>query len=255
MNFPRNEFKAALRAGRPLIGLWSSLCSNLAVEAISHSGFDWTLIDSEHAPNELPSVIAQLQTLTASPTVPVVRPVWNDLVIIKRLLDAGAHNLLIPYVQTADEARAAVAATRYPPEGVRGVATMHRSNQFGRIKDYYHRINDEICIIVQIETPRSLANLDAIAAVDGVDGLFIGPSDLSASMGHRGNPAHPDVRTAIEDAFKRIRKAGKAPGILAPIEADARHWISHGAVVLAVGGDMALLVRYADELAAKFKKN
>src|SRR5687767_680056 len=177
MNLPPNAFKQALRAGRPQIGIWSSLCSNIAIEVISRSGFDWTLIDTEHAPNEVPSVIAQLQALGNSTTIPVVRPAWNDLVIIKRLLDAGAHNLLIPYVQTADEARAAVAATRYPPAGLRGVATGHRSNQFGRIKDYFQRIDDEICIVVQIETPRSLANLDAIAAVDGVDGLFIGPSD------------------------------------------------------------------------------
>jgi 4-hydroxy-2-oxoheptanedioate aldolase len=253
MNLPPNLFKQAVRAGKPLIGLWSSLCSNIAVEAISHSGFDWTLIDTEHAPNELPSVIAQLQALKGSSTIPVVRPAWNDMVLIKRLLDAGAHNLLIPYVQTADEARAAVAATRYPPEGIRGVATVHRSNSFGRVKNYYQEVNEQICIVVQIETPRALANLDAIAAVDGVDALFIGPSDLSASMGHRGNPGHAEVRAAIEDAFKRIRKAGKAPGILAPIEADARHWLSLGAVVLAVGGDIALLVRHADELAAKFK--
>ena len=253
MNFPPNTFKQALRAGKPLIGLWSSLCSNIAVEVISRSGFDWTLIDTEHAPNELPSVITQLQALIGSGTVPVVRPAWNDTVIIKRLLDSGAHNLLIPYVQTADEARAAVAATRYPPEGVRGVASVHRSNQFGRIKNYYNDVNKEICVIVQIETPKALANLDAIAAIEGVDALFIGPSDLSASMGFRGQPGHPEVRAAIEDAFRRIRKAGKAPGILAPIEADARHWITHGAVVIAVGGDIALLVKYADELAAKFK--
>ena len=253
MNFPPNAFKHALRAGKPLIGLWSSLCSNIAVEAISRSGFDWTLIDTEHAPNELPNVITQLQALIGSSTVPVVRPAWNDTVIIKRLLDAGAHNLLIPYVQTADEARAAVAATRYPPEGVRGVASVHRSNQFGRIKNYYNDVNKEISVIVQIETPKALANLDAIAAIDGVDGLFIGPSDLSASMGHRANPGHPEVRRAIEDAFRRIRKAGKAPGILAPVEADARHWLTQGAVVLAVGGDIALLVRHSEELAAKFK--
>ncbi|HTD87285.1 MAG TPA: HpcH/HpaI aldolase/citrate lyase family protein [Candidatus Binatia bacterium] len=255
MNFPPNTFKQALRAGKPLIGLWSSLCSNIAVEVISRSGFDWTLIDTEHAPNELPTVITQLQALTGSPTAPVVRPAWNDMVVIKRLLDAGAHNLLVPYVQTADEARAAVAATRYPPDGIRGVATVHRSNQFGRLKNYYEDVNNEICVIVQIETPKALASLDAIAAVDGVDGCFIGPSDLSASMGHRGQPGHPEVRAAIEDAFRRIRKAGKAPGILAPIEADARHWASQGAVVLAVGGDIALLRTYADELAAKFKKS
>jgi 4-hydroxy-2-oxoheptanedioate aldolase len=255
MNLPPNAFKQALRSGRPQIGLWSSLCSNIAVEAISRSGFDWTLIDTEHAPNELPTVIAQLQALGTSTTVPVVRPAWNDLVLIKRLLDAGAHNLLVPYVQTADEARAAVAATRYPPEGLRGVASGHRSNNFGRIKDYYQRINDEICVIVQLETPRALSNLEAIAAIDGVDGLFIGPSDLSASMGHRGNPTHPEVRAAIEDAFRRIKKSGKAPGILTFVEADARHWLSLGAIVVAVGSDVNLLVRHADELAAKFKSN
>jgi len=253
MNLAQNRFKQALRAGKPLIGLWSSLCSNIAAEAIAGSGFDWTLLDMEHAPNELPIMITQLQALSNSSTVPVVRPAWNDMVLIKRILDAGAHNLLVPYVQTVEEARAAVAATRYPPQGVRGVATIHRSNNFGRVKNYYNDVNDQICVIVQIETPRALANLDAIASVDGADGCFIGPSDLSASMGHRGNPGHPDVRAAIEDAFRRIRKAGKAPGILAPIEADARHWASQGAVVLAVGGDLALLVRQADELAAKFK--
>lgn len=253
MNLTPNRFKQALREGKPLIGLWSSLCSNIAAEAISGSGFDWTLLDMEHAPNELPIMITQLQALSNSSTVPVVRPAWNDMVLIKRILDAGAHNLLVPYVQTVEEARAAVAATRYPPQGVRGVATIHRSNNFGRVKNYYNDVNDQICVIVQIETPRALANLDAIAAVDGVDGCFIGPSDLSASMGHRGTPGHPEVRAAIEDAFRRIRKAGKAPGILAPIEADARHWASQGAVVLAVGGDLALLVRHADELAAKFK--
>ena len=161
----------------------------------------------------------------------------------------------MPYVQTPEEARAAVAATRYPPQGVRGVAVVHRSNKFGRIKDYYSRINDEICVIVQIETRLALQNLDAIAAIDGVDGLFIGPSDLAAAFGHVGNPAHPEVRSAIEGAFERIRKSGKAPGILAPMEADARHWLSLGAIVMAVGSDMGLLVRQSEELARKFKKS
>jgi 4-hydroxy-2-oxoheptanedioate aldolase len=250
-----NPFKQALREGRPQIGLWSSLCSNIATEVISGSGFDWILIDTEHAPNELPAVLSQLQATTGGAATPVVRPAWNDLVLIKRFLDIGAHNLLIPYVQTVEEARAAVAATRYPPEGVRGVAVLHRSNQYGRVADYFSRIHSEICVIVQIETRRALDNLDAIAAVDGVDGLFIGPSDLAAALGHLGETSHPEVRAAIESAFKRIRKAGKAAGILAPIEADARHWLAHGGTILAVGSDLNLLARNSEQLAEKFKES
>ena len=249
-----NPFKQAIREGRPQIGLWSSLCSNIATEVIAGSGFDWILIDTEHAPNELPMVLSQLQGLVGGSAVPVVRPAWNDMVLMKRLLDVGVQNLLVPYVQTVEEARSAVASTRYPPQGIRGVAVVHRGNRFGRVKDYFKRANDEICVIVQIETRVALQNLDAIAAVEGVDALFIGPSDLAAALGHLGENNHPEVRAAIEDALKRIRKAGKAPGILAPIEADARHWLSHGCVVLAVGSDIGLLARQSEELAAKFKK-
>ena len=147
----------------------------------------------------------------------------------------------------------AVAATRYPPHGVRGVAVTHRANQFGRVKDYFHRSNQEICLLLQIETRTALNNLDAIAAVEGVDGLFIGPSDLSASLGYLGNPAHAEVRAAITDAGKRIRAAGKAAGILAPIEADARHWMSEGFTVVALGSDVGILARQSEQLAAKFK--
>ena len=249
-----NLFKQAIRDGRPQIGLWSSLCSNLAAEVIAGAGFDWILVDTEHAPNELPMVFSQLQALAGGTAAPVVRPAWNDMVLVKRFLDVGAQNLLIPYVQTAEEARAAVAATRYPPQGIRGVAVTHRANRFGRVKDYFNRANEEICLLVQIETRQALQNIEAIAAVEGVDGLFIGPSDLAAAFGHLGENNHPEVRAAIEDALKRIRQAGKAPGILAPIEADARHWLSHGCVVLAVGSDIGLLARQSEELAAKFKK-
>jgi 4-hydroxy-2-oxoheptanedioate aldolase len=198
-------------------------------------------------------VLSQLQALAGGTAAPVVRPAWNDMVLMKRLLDIGVQNLLIPYVQTPEEARAAVAATRYPPYGVRGVAVTHRANRYGRVKDYYKRAGEEICVLVQIETRLAVQNLEAIAAVDGVDGLFIGPSDLAAALGHVGEPGHPEVRAAIEDAFKRICKAGKAPGILAPIEAEARHWLSLGCVVLAVGSDVGLLARQSEELAAKFK--
>lgn len=251
---PANTFKQALRAGRAQIGLWASLCSNIATEVIAGAGFDWILIDTEHAPNELPLVFSQLQSLVGGTAAPVVRPAWNDAVLMKRLLDVGVQNFLVPYVQTPEEARAAVAATRYPPQGVRGVAVTHRANQYGRVTDYFKRANDEICVLLQIETRLALENLEAIAAVEGVDGLFIGPSDLAAALGHLGNNGHPEVRAAIEDAFSRIRKAGRAPGILAPAEADARHWLSKGCTVLAVGSDAGLLARHSSELAAKFKQ-
>ena len=251
---PINTFKQAIREGRTQIGLWCSLCSNVAAEVIAGAGYDWILVDMEHAPNELPTVFSELQALVGGTAAPVVRPAWNDMVILKRLLDVGVQNFLVPYVQTPEEARAAVAATRYPPEGIRGVAVTHRANAYGRVKDYFKRANDEICVIVQIETRLGLKNLEAIAAIDGVDGLFIGPSDLAAALGHLGNNGHPDVRAAIEDALQRIRKAGKVPGILAPIEAEARHWLSVGCTMLAVGSDAGLLARHSEELAAKFKK-
>jgi 2-keto-3-deoxy-L-rhamnonate aldolase RhmA len=254
MDMPVNPFKKALREGRPQIGLWCSSCSNVVAEVIAGAGFDWILIDTEHAPNELPMVLSQLQAMVGGTAAPVVRPAWNDLVLIKRLLDVGAQNLLIPYVQTVEEARAAVAAVRYPPQGVRGVAVLHRANRFGRVRDYSSRANQEICLILQLETRSALQNLEAIASVEGVDGLFIGPSDLAAALGHLGDNGHAEVREAIEDAVRRIRKAGKAPGILAPLEADARHWLAHGCTMLAVGSDLGLLARPSEDLAAKFRK-
>lgn len=253
MQMPRNKFKEALLAKRPQIGFWSSLCSNIVTEVIAGAGFDWILIDTEHAPNELPHVLSQLQAMTGGTAEPVVRPAWNDTVILKRLLDIGTQNFLIPYVRNADEARAAVAATRYPPRGVRGVAVSPRANRYGKYQDYFEKADDEICIVVQIEDRLGLQNIEAIAAVDGIDGLFIGPSDLAASLGHLGNPRHPEVRAAIEDGVKRIARTGKAPGILAPLEADARHWLSLGCVMLAVGGDLFLLTQHSAELAAKYR--
>ena len=252
MQLPRNKFKEAILAKRPQIGFWSSLCSNIVTEVIAGAGFDWILIDTEHAPNELPAVLSQLQAMTGGTAEPVVRPAWNDAVLLKRLLDIGTQNFLIPYVRNADEARAAVAATRYPPGGIRGVAVSPRANRYGKVKDYFEKSDNEICITVQIEERSGLQNIESIAAVDGIDGLFIGPSDLSASLGHLGNPRHPEVRGAIEDGIKRIARTGKAPGILAPVEADARHWLSLGCVVLAVGGDLFLLAQSAGELAAKY---
>jgi 4-hydroxy-2-oxoheptanedioate aldolase len=249
-----NQLKRALLGdGAAQIGLWSALSSPIAADIVAGSGFDWLLLDTEHAPNELLAIHRQLQAMQGSSTAPVVRPAWNDAVIFKRLLDIGVQNLVVPFVQNADEARRAVAATRYPPEGVRGVATTTRASRYGRVKDYLKRANSEICIIVQVETRVALQNLESIAAVDGVDGLFIGPSDLAADMGHLGDNAHPDVRAAIDAAIARIQATGKFAGILASVEADARHWLELGCRFVAVGSDVGLLARQSEALAARFK--
>jgi 4-hydroxy-2-oxoheptanedioate aldolase len=253
VEMPVNRLKRALRDGQTQIGLWSSLSSHIAAEIVAGAGFDWILIDTEHSPNELADVHRQLQAMQGSATSAVVRPAWNDPVAFKRLLDLGVQSLLVPYVQNAEEARRAVAATRYPPDGIRGVATTTRASRYGRVKDYLGRAHDEICVILQIETRAALAGLEAIAAVEGVDGLFIGPSDLAADMGHLGNNAHPDVRAAIDEAIGRIRATGRAAGILTPVEADARRWLDLGCNLLAVGSDAGILARQADALASTFK--
>lgn len=253
MEMPRNALKRALLEGRPQIGLWSAFPTHNTVEVLAGAGFDWLLLDTEHAPTELHVIHAQLQAMTGGTASAVVRPAWNDAVLLKRFLDLGVQNFLIPMVQDAAEARRAVAATRYPPEGIRGVAVAIRANRFGRVKDYAHLANDQICVQVQIETRMALDNLEAIAAVPGVDGLFIGPSDLAADLGHLGNSNHPEVRAAIDAAIQRIRKSGKAAGILAPIEADARHWLELGATFVAVGSDVGILARQSEALAAKYK--
>jgi len=253
MDLPQNPFKRALKANRAQIGLWSSLSSNYSVEVIAGAGFDWILLDCEHSPNELESVLAQLQAAAPYPTHPVVRVPWNDMVNIKRVLDVGAQSLLIPYVSSAEEAKAAVAHTRYPPAGVRGVAGTTRATRFGRVKDYAKRAHEEICVLVQVETQSAVDNIEAICAVDGVDGVFIGPADLHASLGYTGEIANPKVKPMIDEAIKRIRKAGKAPGILTPNEADAKHWLGCGGLFVAVGADVGILARGAEALAAKFK--
>ena len=249
-----NPFKQAILSQQKLIGLWSSLCNPIATEVVAGAGFDWLLIDAEHAPNDVTIVLGQLHAMTGAAAAPVLRPAWNDTVLIKRYLDIGVQNLLVPYVQTPEEAAAAVAATRYPPAGVRGVASIHRANRYARDKTYFTRASDEMCVLVQLETTTALENLEAIAAVPGVDGLFIGPSDLAGSMGHLGNIQHSDVREAIASAIRRIRKAGKSAGILAPLEADARHWLEVGATFVAVGSDLNLLARQSEQLAARFKQ-
>jgi 4-hydroxy-2-oxoheptanedioate aldolase len=253
MELPRNGFKRALKAGRPQIGLWSSLSSNYSVEVIAGAGFDWILLDTEHSPADLENLLMQLQAAAPYPSHPIVRVPWNDMVTVKRVLDIGAQSLLVPYVCTLEEAKSAVAHTRYPPLGVRGVAGTTRATRFGRIKDYAKRAHEEICVLVQIETEAALGQIEAICALDGIDGVFIGPADLHASMGYPGEIANPKVKPLIDDAIRRIRKCGCAPGILTPNEADARHWLECGALFVAVGADVGILARGAEALAAKFK--
>ena len=253
MEMPRNEFKRALQAGRPQIGLWSSLSSSYTVEVIAGAGFDWILLDMEHSPNDLESLLTQLQAAAPYPTHCVARVPWNDLVAIKRILDIGAQSLLVPYVSTRAEAEAAVSATRYPPAGLRGVAGTTRATRFGRVKDYARKAQEELCLLVQVETQGALDSIEAICGVDGVDGVFIGPADLHASLGYPGEIANAKVKPLIDEAIRRIRKCGKAPGILTPNEADARHWLDCGALFVAVGADVGILARGAEALAAKFK--
>jgi 4-hydroxy-2-oxoheptanedioate aldolase len=249
----RNAFKAGLACGQRQIGLWSSLCSNIVAEIIGDSGFDWILLDTEHSPNELPSLLAQMQALAASTATPIVRPAWNDAVLIKRVLDIGAQTLLIPFVQNAAEAASAVAATRYPPEGIRGITASGRAARYGRVPDYLKFAAREICVLVQVETTAALNELEAISSVTGVDGVFVGPADLSASMGHIGNPAHPEVQEAVKDAVTRLTSLSKPAGILTSNEGEARRYIEWGYLFVAVGTDLGLLARNADALARSFK--
>ena len=253
MELPVNAFKKALKDGKAQIGLWSSLGSNMVAEGIAHSGFDWILLDTEHSPNELPALVSQLQAMKGGTATPIVRPAWNDAVLVKRLLDIGVQSLLFPFVQTPDEAKRAVAATRYPPHGIRGVATTARASNFGRVKDYLKKANDEICVLVQVETMEAIGRLREIAAVEGVDGVFIGPSDLAASMGHLGNFQHPDVQKVISAAIGEIRAAGKAGGYLTGVEDEAKKRLAEGYQFVAVGSDNGVLVKNADALAQRFK--
>ena len=253
MELPRNAFKYALAEGRLQIGLWCSLASAIAAEIVADSGFDWLLLDAEHSPNEVPDLLAALQAMARGTASPIVRPPWNDPVLIKRVLDIGAPSVLLPYVQNAEEARRAVAATRYPPAGIRGVTGSGRAARYGRVADYLTEAEREICVLVQVETRAALGELEAIAAVDGVDGVFIGPSDLAASLGHIGHPQHPEVQVALADAVRRLAALGKPAGILTANQDEARRYIGWGYLFVAVGVDVGLLARGADTLARAFK--
>ncbi len=252
MDLPTNRFKQRLLAGERQIGLWCSMADPYAAEAVAGSGFDWLMFDTEHSPGGVESVLAQLQAVAPYPVSPVVRPAANDTVLIKKFLDVGVQTLLVPYVQSVQEAQAAVAAMRYPPAGVRGVAGTTRAAGFGRVADYHRLAASELCLLVQVETDEALEQLEAIAAVDGVDGVFIGPNDLAASLGHVGDQSHPEVVAAVEGAILRLKAVGKPSGIYTGPDF-ARRCLDLGASFAAVGGDLALLVKGADRLAAQFQ--
>jgi 4-hydroxy-2-oxoheptanedioate aldolase len=248
-----NPFKAAIAEGRPQIGLWLSLAEPYTAEVCATAGFDWLLIDGEHAPNDVRSLLAQLQAVEPYPAQAVVRVVHGDTALIKQVLDIGARTILVPMVDTPEQAAAAAAATRYPPLGVRGVGSaVARVSRWGARKGYLDEANDEVCLLVQAETATALKNLQAICAVDGVHGVFIGPADLAASMGHRGNPGHPAVQAAIDEAIRTIAASGKAAGTLTSDAAAARHYLQLGAQFVAVGSDVSLLAQATRKLAAEF---
>ncbi len=256
MDLPINRFKAGLAAGTTQIGMWASLIDPIAAEIAAGAGFDWLLVDGEHAPNDLRTILAQLQaTAPYGQTSVIVRPPIGDAVLIKQLLDIGVQTLLVPMVETPEQAAELVAAMQYPPKGIRGVGSaLARASRWNRVPNYLHKAGDEMCLLVQVENVRGFENLDAIAAVPGVDGVFIGPADLSASFGHLGNANHPDMLARIDDAIARIRKAGKAAGILSFDEAASRRYIEMGCGFVAVGADGTVLARGVEALAARFKK-
>jgi len=256
MQIPPNRFLAALREGRAQIGLWVGLADANAAEALALAGFDWLLLDGEHAPNDPRTVLAQLRALAPYPVQSVVRPVQADVALVKQYLDIGAQTLLVPMIDTAAEAERMVRATRYPPAGVRGMgAALARAARWDQADDYVNQADAQMCLLVQAETVEAIRNLPEIAAVEGVDGIFFGPADLSASMGLRGQSDHADVQRAIVDGIATVRAAGKAAGVLSADPALAQRYLEAGALFVAVGVDTALLVKAARALAAAFGRD
>jgi 4-hydroxy-2-oxoheptanedioate aldolase len=253
MRVPKNRFKEALRTGRQQIGLWCSLVSSYCAEVVAGSGFDWLLFDTEHSPSGVEDVLLQLQAVAPYDVSPVVRPSCSDTVLIKRYLDIGAQTLLIPYVESAQEAIKVVAAMRYAPAGVRGVSALTRATCFGRVEGYAKRAAEELCLLVQVETQKSLDELEEITNVDGVDGVFIGPADLAASLGYPGEPNHGVVRRAIEDAIRRIHICGKPVGLLTGDTTFAKRAIELGTSFTAIGVDVGILARGTESLVAQFR--
>jgi len=254
IHIPVNTFKKRLLQGEVQIGLWASLADPYVTELLASAGFDWLVLDAEHSPNDVRSVLAQLQAMAPYPVQPVVRPPEGQVALVKQYLDIGAQTLLIPMVETTAQAAQMVAAMRYPPHGVRGVGSaLARSSRWNAIGDYVHQADAQMCLLVQVESASALEQVDAIAAVDGVDGVFFGPADLSASLGFLGQPSAPQVQQAIAQGIAAVRRAGKAAGILSADPALARRYLELGALFVAVGADATLLAHAARQLAQTFK--
>jgi 4-hydroxy-2-oxoheptanedioate aldolase len=254
MSAPVNTFKAALKDGKTQIGCWMGFADGYAADIMGTAGFDWLVIDGEHAPNDIRSISDQLIALEPSPSHPVVRVPIGETWMIKQVLDVGAQTVLVPMVDTAQQARDLVQACRYAPEGVRGVgAALARATRFSSVSDYVETANAQICLLVQVETKAGIAALDDILAVDGIDGVFIGPADLAADMGFGGNSAAPEVQAVILGALEKIRAAGKAPGILSLNDDFTRQYLNVGAQFVAVGIDVVMLAQTARDTAQKWK--
>ncbi|MDQ1198058.1 HpcH/HpaI aldolase/citrate lyase family protein [Agrobacterium sp. SORGH_AS 787] len=249
-----NRFKNAIHRGEPQIGLWLDMGEAIAAEIAGTAGFDWLVIDGEHGPNDLRSIIEQLRALSTSPSEPVVRVPTGETWIIKQMLDAGARTLLVPMVDSDEQARALVSAMHYPPRGIRGMgAVVARASGFGSVSDYNQKASDNVCLLIQAETRAAIADLDNILQVEGVDGVFIGPADLAADMGYLGKIDEPEVQSVIEAAIRKIVAAGKAAGILTFNEAYNKRYLELGASFVAVGADVFEFSNVLRQLAARYK--
>ncbi len=263
MQLPANPFKQAIAQGRAQIGMWLATGDALVAEMMAGTGYDWLLIDGEHAPNDLRGILAQVQAISSAsahvaagstPAHAVVRLPVGDPVLVKQTMELGVQTLLVPMIDTPGQALEMARAMRYPPEGLRGMGSgLARSSRWSRYPQYVDEANAQACLLVQVETVEAMRNIDAIAATPGVDGVFIGPADLSTSMGFRGRPSHPEVVAAIEHGLRQIRQAGKAAGILATQEAQAHRWLDAGASFVAVGVDVSLLTQAAQSLCGRFR--
>lgn len=254
MNVTPNPFLAAIRAGKPQIGIWVGLCSPFAAEIVAGAGFDWALVDMEHSPNDLNLVLGQLQAFAAYDTTALVRPEWNDPVLIKRLLDIGAEGLLFPMIQSLEEAQKAIRATRYPPHGVRGVSYSTRANKFGRVTDYFSKAEEQLAVLLQVETRAAVGLAEEIGAMEGCDGVFFGPADIGADMGILGQPTHPAIWDFILPVARRLMAQGIPVGTLVADSALARRLLDEGFTFVACGIDASILSKGVDALLGEMKK-
>jgi len=253
MDLPVNVFKRAIASGKAPVGTWLMSGAPSTAEALGCAGFDFLVVDMEHVPLDTADMIEILRAVAGTPAHAIVRPPWNDTVMVKRAMDAGAQSLLFPFVQNADEARRAVASTRYPPAGIRGVAAMHRGSRYGTIPNYLKHANDEVCVIVQIETPSALEKLEEIAAVPGVDSIFVGPGDLSAAMGHIGDLGNAEVQAKLAFGAAACRKLGKPCGIVGPTPEMVGKFLDYGYSWVAIGSDMGMMIGRAQEYLGKVR--